>query len=68
MMGTTAVISIIIHYSFNLYMIKNTWTWNYHELNIVFLIGKTDLIPLATYTLVCCGLTVLTLVITLMYK
>jgi dTDP-4-dehydrorhamnose reductase len=34
----------------------------------MFLIGKTDLIPIATYTLVCCGLTVLTLFITLVYK
>ena len=34
----------------------------------MFLIGKTDYIHMATYTLVCCGLTVLTLFITLVYK
>jgi hypothetical protein len=34
----------------------------------LFLIGKTDCIHIATYALVCCGLTVLTLFITLVYK
>ena len=34
----------------------------------MFLIGKTDYIHTATYTLVWCGLTVLTLFIALVYK
>jgi hypothetical protein len=40
----------------------------FYDARWVFLIGKTDCIHIATYTLVCCGLTVLTLFITLVYK